>query len=207
MHIFSWHNVLPLLAAGLLLAGCHSHSETLGPKPAPPGNYTATIETSMGKIEIELFPQQAPLAVGNFIGLAEGTEAWKNPRTGELERGKPLYNGTIFHRVIPGFMIQGGDPLGTGTGDPGFKFANEISPNLTFDRAGRVGMANAGPGTNGCQFFITTGPQAHLNGGYTIFGQVLHGQSVVDAISQVPRNRQDRPLKPVTIEKITIQKS
>ncbi len=195
-----------LLAVGSLLAACHSQTAKLGPQPAPPGNYTATIETSLGNIEIELFPQQAPLAVGNFVGLAQGTQPWKNPKTGEIEHGKPLYNGTIFHRVIPGFMIQGGDPLGTGTGDPGYQFANEIVPGLGFDRAGRVGMANAGPNTNGCQFFITTGPQPHLNGGYTVFGQVTKGQSVVDAISNVPRNRQDRPLTPVVIKTISIQR-
>ncbi len=206
MQIPTWQSVAFLLAAGSLLSACHSRSGTLGPKPAAPGNYTATIITSLGNIELELFPRQAPLAVGNFIGLAEGTEDWRNPKTGQIEHDQPLYNGTIFHRVIPGFMIQGGDPLGTGTGDPGFQFANEISPDLKFDRAGRLGMANAGPGTNGCQFFITTGPQPHLNGGYTIFGQVTQGQSVVDAISQVPRNSQDRPLKPVVIEKIEIHK-
>ncbi len=200
---------LSLLASmALMLGACHSSSSgpVTGPTPAPPGNYSATIITNMGNIDIELFPQQAPLAVGNFVGLADGTQPWTNPATGQIEH-KPLYNGTIFHRVIPGFMIQGGDPTGTGTGNPGYQFKNEIAPGLTFDRAGRVGMANAGPNTNGCQFFITTGPQPHLNGGYTIFGQVTKGQEVVDAISKVPRNSSDRPLKPVVIEKIEVHKS
>ncbi len=201
--------ILSLLASmALMLGACHSSSPSAvtGPTPAAPGNYSATIVTNMGNIDIELFPQQAPLAVGNFVGLAEGTQAWINPANGQVEH-KPLYNGTIFHRVIPGFMIQGGDPLGTGTGTPGYQFKNAIAPGLTFDRAGRVGMANAGPNTNGCQFFITTGPQPHLNGGYTIFGQVTGGQSVVDAISKVPRNSSARPLNPVVSEKVEIHKS
>ena len=204
------------LAAALALAGCHhaaapaSSSQPaaavqLGPKPANPNlDYTAHIVTTMGTIDATLFPRRAPLTVGNFVGLADGTQAWRDPATGRIAH-RPLYNGTTFHRVIAGFMIQGGDPLGTGMGTPGYQFKNEIVPSLTYDRPGRLAMANAGPNTNGCQFFITTTPQPHLNGGYTIFGQVTHGQKIVDAISKVPTNpANNRPLKPVVIQKITI---
>ncbi|MGH9536005.1 MAG: peptidylprolyl isomerase [Terriglobales bacterium] len=211
------------LAAALALAGCHhaappatssatnrataapAATAQLGPKPANPKlDYTADIVTTMGAIEVTLFPRRAPLAVGNFVGLATGTQAWRDPATGQIMH-RSLYSGTIFHRVIPGFMIQGGDPLGTGMGTPGYQFANEVSPSLTYDRPGRLAMANAGPNTNGSQFFITTAPQPHLNGGYTIFGQVIHGQQVVDAISKVPRNMQNNmPFKAVVIEKITV---
>ena len=127
-----------------------------------------------------------------------------NPLTMHVEHNKPFYDGLIFHRVIPHFMIQGGDPTGTGAGNPGYTFVKEVSPDLRFDRPGRLGMANSGPDTNGCQFFITVSPQPHLDGGYTVFGQVTSGQDVVDAISQVPRNENDRPLKPVHIVHVTI---
>jgi len=191
----------------LALAGCHSHGAVSGPAPAPPGNYTADIQTDLGTITVQLFPQQAPLAVGNFIGLAEGTQAWRNPATGQTENHKRFYDGLTFHRVIPQFMIQGGDFLGTGTGDGGYTFDNETTPSLTFDRPGRMGMANAGPNTNGTQFFITVAPYPAGNGNYTIFGQVIQGQNVADAISQVPRDGNDKPLKPVHIIKVTVHKS
>ena len=175
-------------------------------KPArEPGLY-ATIKTSMGDIKLQLFEKQSPLAVKNFVGLATGTKTWTDPRNGKPTQ-KPLYNGTTFHRVIPGFMIQGGDPLGNGMGTPGYKFANENSPDLTFDRKGRLAMANAGPNTNGSQFFITVAPYPSLNGGYTIFGQVLEGQDVVDEISQVPRDVRDKPLTPVTILGVVIERA
>ncbi|HEY7856732.1 MAG TPA: peptidylprolyl isomerase [Terriglobales bacterium] len=194
----------------ITLAGCHrsstSTSAVTGPKPAPPGSYTADIQTDLGTITVQLFPQQAPLAVGNFIGLAEGTQAWRDPATGTVETHKRFYDGLTFHRVIPQFMIQGGDHLGTGSGDGGYQFANETTPDLTFDRPGRLAMANAGPNTNGTQFFITTVPYASLNGNYTIFGQVTNGQQVADAISQVPRDGSDKPLTPVHIVKITIHR-
>lgn len=192
-------------ALALLGAACHSNVPP-APKPAPPGNYSATIVTDMGNIDIQLFAQQAPIAVGNFIGLAEGTQPWKDPATGKLMRGVPLYNGVTFHRVIPGFMIQAGDPLGTGMGTPGYQFANEIAPDLQFDRPGRVGMANAGPGTNGSQFFITVAPYPSLNGNYTIFGQVTQGQDVANEISAVPRDAQDKPLTPIHIKTIQIHR-
>jgi peptidyl-prolyl cis-trans isomerase A (cyclophilin A) len=175
------------------------------PKPLrEPGLY-ATIKTSMGDITAQLFEKQSPLAVKNFVGLAKGTKMWTDPRTGKPSQ-KPLYTGTIFHRVIPNFMIQGGDPMGNGMGTPGYKFDNENSPNLTFDRKGRLAMANAGPNTNGSQFFVTVAPYPSLNGGYSIFGQVIEGQDVVDKISQVPRDPRDKPLTPVTIARIVIER-
>ncbi|MGH9413287.1 MAG: peptidylprolyl isomerase [Terriglobales bacterium] len=189
------------------MVGCHSASK-LGPKPAPPGNYSADIQTDLGTITVQLFPKAAPLAVGNFIGLAEGTQKWRDPRTGKIETNTPFYNGLTFHRVIPNFMIQGGDAMGNGTGDGGYAFKDEIVPNLTFAQPGRLAMANAGPNTNGTQFFITVAPYPSLNGHYTIFGQVTSGQKVADAISQVPRNMSNnRPLTPVHIVKITIHKT
>ncbi|HWG37802.1 MAG TPA: peptidylprolyl isomerase [Terriglobales bacterium] len=194
--------------AALLLAAtaCHTPSAVPGPQPAPAGNYTADIQTDLGTITVQLFPQQAPLAVGNFIGLAEGTQEWRDPVSGTIEKGKPFYNGLIFHRVIPNFMIQGGDALGNGRGDGGYMFDNEAAPDLSFDRPGRLAMANAGPNTNGTQFFITVAPYPSLNGNYTIFGQVTAGQNVANAISQVPRDANDKPLTPVHIVRITIHR-
>jgi len=143
----------------------------------------ATFQTSAGDIVIKLLPEKAPKTVENFLGLAEGTREWKDPRSGQMVK-KPLYDGTVFHRVIPDFMIQGGDPLGTGTGGPGFKFADEIGPDNKFDRPGLLAMANAGPNTNGSQFFITEVPTPHLNRGHTIFGEVGKGG---DLIAQIVR--------------------
>jgi peptidyl-prolyl cis-trans isomerase A (cyclophilin A) len=174
---------------------------------APP---TAIIDTTAGKMTCTLFPDKAPTGVANFIALARGTKDWTNPATGRHMHGVPLYNGTIFHRVIPGFMIQGGDPLGDGRGDPGYRFQNETSPDLTFDRPGRLAYANAGPNTNGSQFFITeqafTGQQAQmLNGNYTIFGQCDDASvDLVKKIAAMPRDQNDRPDDPVKINKITI---
>ena len=135
------------------------------------GKPTAIIETSVGSLTCTLFPDKAPIGVENFIGLANGTKDWKNPVSGSTKHGVPLYDGTIFHRVIPDFMIQGGDPAGNGTGDPGYKFKNEVSSDLLFDKPGRLAYANSGPDTNGSQFFITEVAVPHLNGNYTIFGQ------------------------------------
>ena len=180
-------------------------------KPAPKkttaasGPPTAIIDTTAGKLTCTLFPDKAPIGVANFIGLARGTKDWTNPSTGRKMHGVPLYNGTIFHRVIPEFMIQGGDPLGTGTGDPGYKFKNETSPDLTFDRPGRLAYANAGPDTNGSQFFVTEVPYPSLNGGYTIFGQCDDASvELVKKIARLPRDGNDRPSDPVKITKITI---
>jgi len=188
----------------LLLAACHHHA-IAGPQPAAPGHYTADLQTDLGLIEVELYPDQAPLTVGNFVGLAQGTQPWRDPLTGNIVR-RPLYTALTFHRVIPGFMIQGGDPEGTGEGNPGYQFKNEVRPDLTFDRPGRLAMANAGPDTNGCQFFITTSAQPHLNGKYTIFGQVTGGQDVVTAISKVPRDPQDKPLTPIHLRSVDIHR-
>jgi peptidyl-prolyl cis-trans isomerase A (cyclophilin A) len=166
---------------------------------------TATLRTSQGTVKVRLFPDHAPKTVANFVELAEGSREWTDPRTRQATTGK-LYDGTIFHRVIPRFMIQGGDPLGTGTGGPGYKFADEIHPDLRFDRPYLLAMANAGPGTNGSQFFITTVPTPHLNGKHTIFGEVIDGSDVVERISQVQTGRSDRPVQDVVLESVTIER-
>ncbi|HSA92884.1 MAG TPA: peptidylprolyl isomerase [Terriglobales bacterium] len=178
----------------------------LGPDPATLVGATAVIETSSGKLTCKLFAKEAPKTVANFVGLAEGTRDWKHPLTKSPKVGAPLYDGTIFHRVIPNFMIQGGDPLGNGSGDPGYSFEDEIVPTLTFDRPGRMAMANSGPNTNGSQFFITEVQTPHLNGKHTIFGQCdAASVALVRKIARVPRDeRNDKPIKPVRIEKITI---
>jgi peptidyl-prolyl cis-trans isomerase A (cyclophilin A) len=144
----------------------------------------ATFQTSAGDIVVKLLPEKAPKTVENFLGLAEGTREWKDPRSGTLAK-KPLYDGTVFHRVIPEFMIQGGDPLGTGTGGPGYKFGDEIGPDNKFDRPGLLAMANAGPNTNGSQFFITEVPTPHLNRGHTIFGEVVKGGDLIPKIARM----------------------
>jgi peptidyl-prolyl cis-trans isomerase A (cyclophilin A) len=169
-----------------------------------PGTY-ATLETSEGTIVCKLFEKEAPVTVKNFIELAEGKRDWKDSVSGKKGPG-PLYNGTIFHRVIPNFMIQAGDPSGTGMGGPGYKFQDETkgSPHK-FDKAGKLAMANAGPGTNGSQFFITVAPTAWLTGNHTIFGEVIEGQDIVDKIANVPRNRQDKPNKDVVLNAVTIE--
>jgi peptidyl-prolyl cis-trans isomerase A (cyclophilin A) len=170
----------------------------------PNGPYVV-MDTAMGRITCQFFQKQAPIAVANFIGLAEGTKDWTDPTTGKVQHHKRYYDGTIFHRVIPEFMIQGGDPTGTGMGDPGYKFDDEFDPNLNFDRAGRLAMANSGPNTNGSQFFITEQPFDSGDGHYVIFGQCDDASvEVVKAIARVPRNSDDRPLTPVVLEKVTI---
>lgn len=175
------------------------------PAQVEPTGPTAVLDTSMGRITCRLFDKQAPLTVANFIGLAEGTKDWTNPDTHEKEHGKPLYNGTIFHRVIPGFMAQGGDPIGNGMGDPGYYIQDEIDPSLMFDIAGRLAMANSGPNTDGSQFFITEEPQPSLNGHYTIFGQCDPSSVlVVKSITRVERDAHDKPLTPVVLKKVTI---
>jgi peptidyl-prolyl cis-trans isomerase A (cyclophilin A) len=167
----------------------------------------ATLQTSKGEIRIRLFPNHAPKTVENFVGLSDGSQVWTDPATRTKVEGKPLYPGTIFHRVIPGFMIQGGDPLGSGRGGPGYQFADEIHPDLRFDRAHLLAMANAGPGTNGSQFFITVGPTPWLNGRHTIFGEVIEGADVVDRISMLKTGSQDRPAEDVVIESVTVDRS
>jgi peptidyl-prolyl cis-trans isomerase A (cyclophilin A) len=170
---------------------------------------TAIINTTVGKMTCTLFPDKAPIGVENFIGLASGTKDWKNPVSGANKHGVALYDGTIFHRVIPGFMIQGGDPAGNGTGDPGYKFKNETSPDLLFDQPGRLAYANSGPNTNGSQFFITEAATPHLNGGYTILGQC--DEPTVALVKQIahmatdPTN--DKPFRPVKIIHVSIVRS
>ncbi len=174
----------------------------VSPQPTGP---TAVLDTSMGRMSCQLFDKQAPLAVANFIALADGTKTWTNPATSKKMVNKPLYNGTIFHRVIPDFMIQGGDPVGTGMGDPGYLFKDEFDSNLNFDVPGRFAMANSGPGTNGSQFFITLAPTEHLNQVHTIFGQCDEASiAVAKAIAAVPRDDQDKPATDVVLKKVTI---
>jgi peptidyl-prolyl cis-trans isomerase A (cyclophilin A) len=167
----------------------------------------ATLHTNRGDIRLRLLPNHAPKTVANFTELAEGKREWKNPATG-AKTTDPLYDGTRFHRVIDGFMIQGGDPLGTGRGGPGYTFADEFHPELSFDRPYLLAMANAGPGTNGSQFFITIAPTAWLNRKHTIFGEVADADSraVVDAIAKTPTGAQDAPVEPVEVTSVTIER-
>jgi peptidyl-prolyl cis-trans isomerase A (cyclophilin A) len=170
-----------------------------------PNGPTVVMDTSMGRITCQFFQKQAPQTVANFIGLAEGTKDWIDPQTQKKMHNKPLYDGTIFHRVIPEFMIQGGDPTGTGSGDPGFTFEDEFDPNLGFDVPGRLAMANSGPNTNESQFFITEVPTEYLNQHHTIFGQCDEASiNVVKTIARVERDANDKPVTPVVLEKVTI---
>jgi peptidyl-prolyl cis-trans isomerase A (cyclophilin A) len=170
-----------------------------------PNGPTVVMDTSMGRITCQFFQKQAPNAVANFIALAEGTKDWTDPITHVKHHGKPLYNGTVFHRVIPEFMIQGGDPAGTGFGDPGYAFADEFDPNLSFDVPGRLAMANSGPNTNGSQFFITEQAGSFLNQHYTLFGTCDDASvELVKAIARVPRDANDKPYSPVVLKKVTI---
>lgn len=187
---------LALLVVGLAVAALAA----AGTEPV------AVIDTTAGKLTCTLFPDKAPIGVANFIGLSNGTKDWTSPVTHQKKHGVPLYDGTIFHRVIPNFMIQGGDPMGTGTGDPGYQFKNETSPDLKFDRPGRLAYANAGPDTNGSQFFITEVPYPSLNGGYTIFGQCDDASvALVKQIARMGRDSNDLPFRPVKINHITIE--
>jgi len=178
--------------------------------PTVPTGPTAVIDTTMGRITCKLYEKEAPNTVANFIGLAEGTKDWTDPKTLQKMRHQPFYNGTTFHRVIPGFMIHGGDRAGDGTGDPGYFFQDEIDPSLTFAQPGLLAMANAGPGpsgggTNGSQFFITEDAVPQLNGKHTIFGLCdAHSVLLVASIARVERNSSDKPLTPVVIDRVTI---
>ena len=174
------------------------------PAPAPAGRLVATIVTTMGDIVCDLFPDKAPKTVANFTGLAEGTKEWTDPVSGQKVK-RPLYSGTTFHRVIPDFMIQGGDPKGDGTGGPGYQFEDECLPGLKFDVPGRLAMANAGPGTNGSQFFVTEAPVEPLNMKHTIFGQCCSPE-VVKAIARAPRDMKDKPWTKVIIKEIKISR-
>ncbi len=170
-----------------------------------PTGPSVVFDTTMGRLTCKLFDKQSPLAAANFIGLAEGTKDWTDPVTGAKRHGVRYYDGTTFHRVIPTFMIQGGDRKGDGSGDAGYYFDNESTPGLLFDVPGRLAMANAGPNTNGTQFFITELPQPDLDGKYTIFGQCdTHTTLMVATIARVERDSRDKPRTPVTVDKITI---
>ncbi|MCI0402557.1 MAG: peptidylprolyl isomerase [Acidobacteria bacterium] len=196
--------ILTILLVALLGSAAHAQTKKkVAPAPARP---RAIIETSLGNLSCLLYDKEAPKTVANFIGLSEGTKEWTHPITRSKKKGVPLYSGTIFHRVIPQFMIQGGDPRGDGTGDPGYSFEDEFVPTLRFDRPGRLAMANSGPGTNGSQFFITEAPTTHLNNRHTIFGQCdAASVLLVRKIARVPRNPgDDKPFRPVKINKITI---
>ena len=211
-----------VLTTSLLLAFTSLTAWSQAAKPATPpkrtaaaagtsaaaGEPTAVFNTTAGTLRCKLFEKETPTTVMNFIGLANGTREWKSPTTHVTKKGVPLYDGTIFHRIIPNFMIQGGDPAGNGTGDPGYKFNDEIVSSLTFDRPGRLAMANSGPNTNGSQFFITEAPTPHLNGHHTIFGQCDDASMVL--VKQIARMatdpRDDRPFHPVKINHITIER-
>jgi peptidyl-prolyl cis-trans isomerase A (cyclophilin A) len=165
----------------------------------------ARFVTSEGPFTIRLFDREAPKTVENFVGLAEGTKEWTDPRTNKKVT-QPYYDGIIFHRIIDGFMIQGGDPLGQGIGGPGYKFADEFHPSLRHNKAGILSMANSGPNTNGGQFFITLGPTPHLDNRHSVFGEVVEGMDIVRKIGSVKTGRNDRPVNEVVIETVTIER-
>ena len=169
-----------------------------------PGTY-AQFVTSEGNFTVRLFDQEAPKTVENFVGLAEGTKQWTDPRTSQKVT-KPYYDGVIFHRVIDGFMIQSGDPLGQGIGGPGYNFNDEFHPKLRHNKAGILSMANRGPNTNGGQFFITLGPTPHLDDRHSVFGEVVDGMDVVRKIGSTKTGAQDRPVKPIVIQTVTIER-
>ena len=185
----------------LMVTGSVTHLFA-GEKDLKPGIY-AIFETTMGEITVELFEKEAPQTVANFVGLAEGTKEWTDPVSGEKVKRR-FYDGLIFHRVIPKFMIQGGDPLGSGSGGPGYRFKDEFHPSLKHNKPGRLSMANSGRNTNGSQFFITVVPTPWLDKKHTIFGQVVEGMEVVNKIVKVPRDRRDKPRKSVVMKKVKI---
>lgn len=200
-----WAVLVAGLVAGIMVLPAVAQT---GAAQTGPANPRAIIDTTAGKLTCTLFPDKAPIGVANFIGLADGTKDWTNPVTHAKKHGVPLYDGTICHRVIPEFMIQCGDPAGNGMGDPGYSFKNETSPDLKFDRPGRLAYANGGPDTNGSQFFITEVPYPSLNGGYTIFGQCdAASVALVKQIARMPRDANDKPNNPVKIKHISIIKS
>jgi len=195
--------LLLAITAGLTVSAAGQAAQPTTPGATPvPQTLRAVFETTDGNVTCELFRDKAPMTVENFIGLAKGTKDWRNPVSHAKMHNKPLYNGTIFHRVIPGFMIQGGDPAGNGSGDPGYSFKDEFS-SLRFDQPGRLAMANSGPNTNGSQFFITEVPTPHLNNKHTIFGQ-CEPMSTVSRIARAPRDPEDKPFHPTRIVHVVI---
>jgi peptidyl-prolyl cis-trans isomerase A (cyclophilin A) len=196
--------VICCMSFAFLMASINSAAQEKADWKQIPGVY-AEFDTTMGKIVCKLFADEAPKTVDNFIGLAEGTKEFIDPITGKNMK-KPFYDGLVFHRVIPNFMIQGGDPTGTGRGGPGYKFEDEFHHLLRFDKPGKLAMANSGPNTNGSQFFITTVPTPWLDGRHSIFGQVVEGQGVLEKISNAEKDARDRPLKDIVIKKLTIKK-
>jgi len=193
------------LVSGLLLMYDNLPTPFQGDRMTRPAGTYAIFETSQGNIVIKLMEKEAPKTVENFVGLAEGTKEFTNEKTGKKEK-RPFYDGLVFHRVIPNFMIQGGCPHGSGMGGPGYKFADEFHPSLKHSKPGKLSMANSGPNTNGSQFFITVAPTPHLDNRHTIFGEVVEGQDVANKISGVPRDRSDRPNTPVTINHVKIER-
>lgn len=204
---FSKSKLLALLLAVLILpVSLLAQSGEKGPEVDPSQDYYAVMVTSMGQLNLRLFAKEAPITVANFVNLAEGTREFTDPRSGQKAK-RPYYNGTIFHRCIPEFMIQGGDPTGTGRGDPGYKFEDEFASGLKFDRPGLLAMANAGPRTNGSQFFVTEVPTPHLNNRHTIFGELVNtteGLEVVKKMSRAPQNPSNKPLQAITLERVEI---
>src|SRR5262249_20402531 len=180
--------------------------ESQGESMSRPAGTYAIFETSQGNIVVRLLEKEAPKTVSNFVGLAEGTKEFTNEKTGQKEK-RPFYDGLIFHRVIPQFMIQGGCPQGSGMGGPGYKFADEFHPSLKHSKAGLLSMANAGPNTNGSQFFITVAATPWLDNRHTIFGEVVEGQDVANKISNVPRDSSARPRTPVILQKLRIERT
>ena len=193
------------LFSAVLITGVFAMNETAeGKAHKKSGHKSAVFETTMGNITIKLFSDRAPKTVENFIGLATGKKEWTDPQTGKVMKDKPLYDGTVFHRVIPDFMVQGGDPLGKGTGGPGYRFEDEVHSSDKFDRDGILAMANSGPNTNGSQFFITVKPTPWLSGKHTIFGEVTQGMDIVKKISTVDTMPGDVPKTPIVIKKVKI---
>ncbi|MCS6816570.1 MAG: peptidylprolyl isomerase [Blastocatellia bacterium] len=203
MCVSSW-GMMSFALALVLVSGVWGQQRPSAPARRAPGLY-AIFETSMGRIVCRLFEQETPKTVANFVGLAEGTKEHLSPRTGRKIK-KRFYDGLMFHRVIPNFIIQSGDPTATGRYTPGYTFEDEIRPNLKFDKPGRLAMANRGPNTNGSQFFITVAPAPHLNGKHTIFGEVVEGLDVARRIANVPRDATDKPINPVLIQKVIIER-
>ncbi|MFN0061763.1 MAG: peptidylprolyl isomerase [Myxococcaceae bacterium] len=199
-------NVFSKMALGFLLFAPVAPAQTWTPKARAGAPLYATLRTNKGDIVVKLFAKDAPKTVENFVALAAGEKEWRDPKSGAKSK-KPLYSGTIFHRVIPNFMIQAGDPTGTGMGDPGYRFEDEVQSGRKFDKPGLLAMANAGPNTNGSQFFITVAATPWLNGRHTIFGEVVKGYEVVTQIAAAPRGPADKPTQDIVLKSVDISDS